>query len=67
MSLIKQHLIFGPRRKKPCLPGFANNTGADQPAHPLSLITFVIRVWKSFIFKLAIGEISTFYLVSVAK
>ena len=30
-----------------CLWGFANNTGAEQPAHPGSLITaFVIRFWK---------------------
>ena len=37
--------LFGPRREKTCLRGFANNTGADQPAHPRSLIsTFVIRV-----------------------
>ena len=28
-----------PRREKPCLRGFANNTGADQPAHPRSLIS----------------------------
>ena len=37
--------LFGPRREKTCLRGFANNTGADQPAHPRSLISaFVIRV-----------------------
>ena len=34
----------GPRREKTCLRGVANNTGADQPAHPRSLISaFVIR------------------------
>ena len=34
----------GPRREKTCLRGFANNTGADQPAHTRSLISaFVIR------------------------
>ena len=26
-------MLFGPRREKTCLRGFANNTGADQPAH----------------------------------
>ena len=37
--------IYGPRREKTCLLGFGNNTGADQPAHPRSLISaFVIRV-----------------------
>ena len=25
--------LFGPIHEKTCLPGFANNTGADQPAH----------------------------------
>ena len=34
----------GLQREKTCLPGFSNNTGADQPAHPHSLIrAFVIR------------------------
>ena len=37
----------GPRREKTCLRGFANNTGADQPARPRSLISaFVIRFLK---------------------
>ena len=53
--------IIGPRRKKTCLRGFANNTGADQPAHPRSLISaFVIRVLESIIYKLATSEISVF-------
>ena len=42
---IKANIIIGPRREKTCLRGFANNTGADQPAHPRNLISaFVIRV-----------------------
>ena len=45
------------RRKKTCLQGFANNTGADQPAHPRSLIsTFVIRFLERIMSKLATGE-----------
>ena len=53
--------IFGPRREKTCLWGSANNTGADQPAHPRSLISaFVLRFLKSIIGALATGEISTF-------
>ena len=41
--------------------GFANDTGADQPAHPRSLISaFVIHVLKSTIPKLATSEISFF-------
>ena len=36
-------IAYGPRREKTCLRGFANNKGADQPAHPRSLISaFVI-------------------------
>ena len=49
---------IGPRREKTCLREFANNIGADQPAHPHSLISaFVIRFLKSIICKLAAGEI----------
>ena len=41
---------FGPRREKTCLRRFANNKGADQPAHPRSLISaFVIHCLKSTI------------------
>ena len=51
----------GPSRYKTGLRGFANNTGADQPAHPRSLISaFVIRILESIIYKLATGEISIF-------
>ena len=60
--------IHGPRREKTCLRGFANNTGADQPAHPRSLISaFFIRFVESIICKLATGEISIFWLVPVAE
>ena len=39
--------VFEPQREKTCLRGFANNTGADQPAHTRSLISaFVIRFRK---------------------
>ena len=53
--------LFGPQWKKIYLRGFANNTGADQPAHLHSLIslsTFVIRFLVSTIFTLATCEIS---------
>ena len=53
--------LYGHRLEKTCLRGFANNTGADQPAHPHSLISaFVIRVLLSTISKLATNEISFF-------
>ena len=49
----------GPRREKTCLQGFANNTGADQPAYLCRLISaFVIRLSKSIISRLAMSEIS---------
>ena len=48
--------------------GFANNTGADQPAHLRNLISaFVILFLESITCTLATGEISIFELVSVAK
>ena len=51
----------GPRREKTRLRGFANNTGADQPARPRSLISaFVFRFSESIICKLATGEILIF-------
>ena len=34
-----KQLQYGPRRKKTCLWWFAKNKGADQPAHPGSLIS----------------------------
>ena len=52
---------YGPGHEKTCLRGVANNTDADQPAHPRSLISaFVIRFLKSIICKLATGEVSIF-------
>ena len=57
-------LSYGPPREKTCLRGVANSTGADQPAHPRSLISaFVIRDLESTIYKLATSEI----LVSLAE
>ena len=48
--------------------GFANNKGADEPAHRCRLIsTFVICFLESIIFTLITGETSTFQLVSVAE
>ena len=48
--------------------GFAKNRGADQPAHPRSLISaFVIRLLENTIPKLAINKISIFNPVSAAE
>ena len=52
--------------RKPVLP-YANNKGADQPAHPRSLISaFVVRCLDSIIPLVSISEISSLYLASVA-
>ena len=50
----------GPGHAKTCLMTYANNKGADQPAHPCSLITaFVVHCLDSIIPVLAITEISS--------
>ena len=47
---------------------YANNKGADQPAHPCSLIsTFVVRCLDSVICIFAISKVSRFLLASVAE
>ena len=51
-----------------CLIVYANNKGADQPAHPRSLIsTFVVRYLDSMICMLALSKVSRIQLVSVAE
>ena len=68
LECIDSEQTYGPRREKTCLRRFANNTGADQPAHPRSLISaLVIRYLESIICKLATGEISIFQLFSAAE
>ena len=60
--------VNGPDHAKTCLMHYANNKGADQPAHPRSLIsTFVVRCLDSMICILAISRVSRFYLASVAE
>ena len=53
---------MGPDARKPVLGAVvANNTGADKPVHPRSLISaFVIRFLESIIYNLATGEILIF-------
>ena len=49
-SILVKRGSYGPQCEKTCLRGFANNTGADQPAHPRRLISaFVIRLLQSTI------------------
>ena len=56
------HILKGKRDYMgTCLWGLANNKGADQPAHPRSLISaFVIHFLERVIYKHAIDEIATF-------
>ena len=50
---------FGPGHAKMCLMPYANNKGADQPAHSRSLIsTFVVRCLDSVMPLVSISEIS---------
>ena len=52
---------FGPRREKTCFRGLRTNKGADQPAHPCSLISaFVIPGLESIKFRHATSKISIF-------
>ena len=51
--------LIGPGHAKTCLMPYANNKGADQPAHPRSLIsTFVVRCLDSRICILVISNVS---------
>ena len=60
--------LNGPQGMKTCLWAFVKNKGIDQPADPRSLISaFVIGLFKSVISRLAVSEISIFYLVFVAE
>ena len=44
--------IIEPGHEKMCLMSYANNKGADQPAHPRSLISaFVVRCLDSIIYR----------------
>ena len=61
-------ILSGLQREKPCLRLFANNTGADQPAHLHRLISpFVIRFLESIICRLGTGELTIFQLVPLAE
>ena len=60
--------LDGPGHAKMCLMPYANNKGADQPAHPRNLIsTFVVRFLDNMISLVSIAEISSLYLVSLAE
>ena len=53
--------LYEPGHEKMCLMPYANKKGADQPAHPRSLIsTFVVRYQDRMIPLVYISEISRF-------
>ena len=53
--------LYGPQPKKTCIGGFANNKGAEHPAHPSRLISaFVNSFLESIISKLAAKQNSNF-------
>ena len=61
----KSHKAIGHYHEQTCRRGGegANNKGADEPAHPNSLISaFVIRFWENILDKLATSEITSQYL-----
>ena len=61
-------MIIKPRHEKTCLMPYANNKGADQPAHPRSMIsTFAVRCLDSIIPILTKSRISRLKLVYVAE
>ena len=65
MFFVRDYVSFsltsGPGHAKMCLMPYANNKGADQPAHPRSLISaFIVRSLDSIISLVSRAEISRF-------
>ena len=62
------YVTIEPGHEKTYLMSYANNKGADQPAHPRSLISaVVVRCLDSIIPLVSISEISSLMLASVAE
>ena len=63
-----QHVTFKPGHEKMCLMSYANNKGADQPAHPCSLTSaFIVRCLDSVMSLVSVTKISSLMLASVAE
>ena len=63
-----RYKLIEPRHEKTCFLPYANNKGADHPAHPRRLISaFGFHRFHSIIPILAISKISRLWLVSVAE
>ena len=57
-SLLSE-FVYEPGHEKMCLMSYANNKGADKPAHPRSLISaFIVRCLDTIISLDSIAEIS---------
>ena len=57
-----------PGHEKMCHISYANNKGADQPAHPRSLISaFVVRCLDSLMSLVSVTKFQNFLLASVAE
>ena len=57
-----------PGHDKTCLMSYANNKGADQPAHPRSLISaFVVRCLDNVMSLVSVTKISSLMLTPVAE
>ena len=55
------HVLYGPGHVKTCFMPYANNKGAEQPAHPRSLVSaFVVHSLDSIISLVSRSEISRF-------
>ena len=60
--------VYEPSHEKTCLMSYANNKGADQPAHPRSLISaFIVRCLDSVMSLVSVIYISNLMLASVAE
>ena len=60
--------LYEAGHEKTCLMSFANNKGADQPAHPRSPISaFVFRCLYSVMSLVSVTKISSLMLASVAE
>ena len=63
-----QCFLFEPGREKTCLMSYANNKGADQPAHLRSLISaFLVHCLDSVMYLVSVTKISNLMLASVAE
>ena len=59
---------YEPGHEKMCLMSYANNKGADQPAHLRSLISaFVVRCLDSVMSLVSVIKISSLMIASVAE